>query len=166
MKKKALLVYYSYTGNTQRIAELIQKETGADLVRLEPATPYTGSYEAVVDQGKAEVESGFQPALQPLAVDVRDYDTVLVGTPTWWYTMAPAVLTFLRGQDWQGKTVIPFMTNAGWPGHVIEDMKRACAGASFSCEKELRFDAAGEGRLLTGEDELKNWLAAVKQAVT
>ena len=43
--------------------------------------------------------------------------------PTWWYTMAPAVLTFLTTNDFTGKTVIPFMTNGGWPGHVIKDMK-------------------------------------------
>lgn len=46
--------------------------------------------------------------------------------------MAPAVLTFLSAYDWKGKTVIPFQTHGGWPGHVIKDMKGVCKGAAFS----------------------------------
>lgn len=45
---------------------------------------------------------------------------IAVGTPTWWYTMAPAVLTFLHSHDFAGKTAAPFMTNGGWQGHVIQ----------------------------------------------
>ena len=48
---KALIVYYSYGGNTRRIAELLQKQTGADMAEIQTQTPYTGSYQAVVDQG-------------------------------------------------------------------------------------------------------------------
>lgn len=48
--------------------------------------------------------------------------------------MAPAVKTFLHEQDFTGKTVVPFMTNGGWPGHVIKDMKAACPGADFARE--------------------------------
>lgn len=55
-----------------------------------------------------------------------------MGTPAWRYTMAPAVKTFLHGQDFSGKTVIPFMTGGGWPGHAIKAMKRACPGAAFA----------------------------------
>lgn len=50
-----------------------------------------------------------------MEVQTADYDVIAVGTPTGWYTMAPAVLTFLKGQDFKGKTVISFMTNGGWP---------------------------------------------------
>lgn len=165
MAKKALVVYYSYGSNTKRIAEMVQKEIECDLVQIDTVTPYTGSYDAVVQQGQAEVECGYQPDIMPLSVDVEEYDTILVGTPTWWYTMAPAVLTFLNAHDWQDKTVIPFMTNAGWPGHVIKDMKNACKGAKFVCEKEFRFDPDGNGQLMTPESEIKEWLVAVKQAV-
>ena len=70
------------------------------------------------------MERGFKPEIEPLPVSLSDYDTVAVGTPTWWYTMAPSVLSFLTMHDWTGKNVIPFMTNGGWPGHVIKDMKK------------------------------------------
>lgn len=120
---KTLIVYFSYTaGNTKRIAERIQASVGGDIVRLEPVTPYEGSYDDVVRQGQEEVERGYKPALKPLGVNVKDYDRIIVGSPTWWYKMAPVVLTFLSGNDFTGKTVIPFMTNAGWPGTVIKDM--------------------------------------------
>ena len=123
MKNNTLVVYFSYSnGNTRHIAELAQKALGADLAEIKPVHPYTGTYNEVVEQGQREVERGFKPEIEPLSVTLSDYDTVAVGTPTWWYTMAPAVLTFLTANNWAGKTVIPFMTNGGWPGHVIKDM--------------------------------------------
>lgn len=81
-----------------------------------------------MNQGKREVEKGFMPQIKPLSVNLSDYDVIAIGTPTWWYTMAPAVLTFLITNDFSGKTVIPFMTNGGWPGHVIKDMQANCKG--------------------------------------
>ena len=69
----------------------MQSVAGGDLVRLDTAVPYTGSYNDVVDQGQREVNAGFEPKLKPLPVNVADYDVIAVGTPTWWYTMAPAV---------------------------------------------------------------------------
>ena len=123
--KKILIVYYSWSnGNTEKIAQMLQKATGADLAKIETFKPYEGSYQDVVDQGKREADSGFQPEIKPLPYSAVDYDVIAVGTPTWWYTMAPAVLTYLNSQDWNGKIVVPFMTNAGWPGHVIRDMKK------------------------------------------
>ncbi len=77
------------------------------------------------------MNAGFEPELKPLSVNVANYDVIAVGTPMWWYTMAPAVKTFLHSQDFSGKIVVPYMTNGGWPGHVIKDMKAACPGANF-----------------------------------
>lgn len=74
----------------------MQSVAGGDLVRLDTAVPYTGSYNDVVDQGQREVNAGFEPELKPLSVNVADYDVIAVGTPTWWYTMAPAVKAFLH----------------------------------------------------------------------
>ena len=88
--KKLLIVYYSRScGNTERTAKALQSVAGGDLVRLDTAVPYTGSYNDVVDQGQHEVNAGFEPELKPLPVNVADYDVIAVGTPTWWYTMAP-----------------------------------------------------------------------------
>jgi len=162
--KKLLIVYYSWSnGNTERIAKTLQRVAGGDLVKLDTAEPYTGSYDDVVRQGQEEVKRGYEPALKPLDRNVADYDVIAVGTPTWWYTMAPAVRTFLHEQSFAGKTVVPFMTNGGWPGHVIKDMKAACSGAAFACEMQVRFDSEGGSRLETPETDVMTWAQNVKK---
>mgnify|MGYP004676333323 CR=1 FL=1 len=162
--KKLLIVYYSWSnGNTERIAKQLQSAAGGDLLRIDTAEPYAGSYDDVVRQGQEEVECGYEPALKPLHANVRDYDVIAVGTPTWWYTMAPAVKTFLHGQDFAGKTVVPFMTNGGWPGHVIKDMKKACGGAAIACEMQVQFDSNGGDRLETPQAEIAAWAQNVRK---
>ena len=160
--KKMLVVYYSWSnGNTKKIAEQLANKTGADIARIETAEPYSGSHEDVVEQGKREVEAGFTPQINPLSVNLADYDVLAIGTPTWWYTMAPAVLTFLTVNDFTGKTVIPFMTNGGWPGHVIKDMKDKCKGAAFAHEMQIQFDSKGKDHLETSEEVITEWIGQI-----
>lgn len=162
--KKFLIVYYSWSnGNTKRIAEQLQQATDADIERIETAKPYDGSYDEVVAQGKREVNSGFKPEIKPVAFKISEYDVVAVGTPTWWYTMAPAMLTYLSGQDWTGKTVVPFMTNGGWPDHVIEDIKKICKGAEFACEMQIQFDSSGKDHLETPQEKIDEWIEKVRK---
>ena len=72
---RMLVVYYSWSnGNTKRIAEQLARRTGADIARIETVQPYTGSYDEVVDQGQREVNEGYRPPIQPLGVNVADYD--------------------------------------------------------------------------------------------
>ena len=160
--KKLLIVYDSWScGNTERIAKILQCTAGGDLWKLDTAEPYRGSYSEEVDQGQREVERGFEPELKPLGVDPAEYDCIAVGTPTWWYTMAPAMKTYLEGADLSGKTVIPFMTNGGWPGHVIKDIESACAGASFGPSMEVQFDSTGGSELVTPQKDVDAWIARV-----
>ena len=162
--KKVLTVYYSWSnGNTERIAKMLQKETGGDIVRIDTITPYEGSYDDVVNQGQEEVQRGYEPEIKPLGINISDYDVIAVGTPTWWYTMAPAVRTFLHTESFDDKTVIPFMTNGGWPGNVIKDMKTACKGAEIKCEMEIQFDSTGGSRLETPMEEITKWIQNVKK---
>ena len=152
--KKLLIVYYTWSnGNTARIARKLQSVAGDELLQIDTAVPYAGSYDDVVNRGQDEVRRGYEPMLKPIDVNMASYDVIAVGTPTWWYTMVPAVLTFLHGHDFTGKTVVPFMTNGGWPGHVIKDMKNACRGADFACDMQVRFDSSGGDRLETSEKE-------------
>ena len=161
--KKLLIVYYSWSnGNTEHIAKELQSIAGGDLLKIDTAVPYSGSYDEVVDQGQREVSCGYEPELKPLTVNPADYDVIAVGTPTWWYTMAPAVKNFFHGQNFTGKTVVPFMTNGGWPGHVINDMKKACPGAKTVCEMQVQFDSNGGDHLETPESEIKAWAQSVK----
>ena len=164
--KRVLIVYYSWSnGNTERIAKMLQKEIGGDIVRIDTITPYEGSYDDVVNQGQEEVQRGYEPEIKPLGVNISDYDVIAVGTPTWWYTMAPAVLTFLHTESFADKTVIPFMTNAGWPGNVIKDMKTACKGADIKYEMEIQFDSTGGSRLETPMEDITKWIQNVKKII-
>ena len=164
--KRVLTVYYSWSnGNTERIAKMLQKEISGDIVRVDTITPYEGSYDDVVNQGQEEVQRGYEPEIKPLGVNISDYDVIAVGTPTWWYTMAPAVLTFLHTESFADKTVIPFMTNAGWPGNVIKDMKTACKGADIKYEMEIQFDSTGGSRLETPMEDITKWIQNVKKII-
>ena len=131
-------------------------------VNDQPWLIYSGSYDDVVNQGQNEVQRGYEPEIKPLDINIADYDVIAVGTPTWWYTMAPAVKTFLHQQDFTGKTVVPFMTNGGWPGHVIKDMKAACKGANVVCDMQIQFDSTGGSNLETPQEQINEWIQSVK----
>lgn len=117
---KSLILYYSYRGNTQRIAERIHSAIGGDIARIDTVVPYTGSYDDVVAQGEQEVKRGFLPELKAMDIDLDRYDTIVLGTPVWWYTCAPATRAFLTAHDLSGKTVYPFATNGGWLGRTLK----------------------------------------------
>lgn len=158
--KKILILYYSYSGNTRRIAEMIQKETGADIAEIRPVTPYTGSYNDVVEQGEQEVKSGFMPPVEPISVNVREYDKIILGTPVWWYRLAPVVKSFLHNTNLRGKDIYPFFTKGGWEGHAQKDIQKECNGCvhiGFS----IKFE---EDVLETPESEIRAWIAKVQAA--
>ncbi len=162
--KKMLVAFYTWTnGNTEKIAEQLAQACGADLMRIETVEPYPEDYDATVSQAQEEVDAGFEPEIEPLEPDPADYDVVAVGTPTWWYTMAPAIKTFMGQVAWQGKTLVSFQTNAGWPGHVIDDMEDAAKGASFGPSLEVQFDSTGGPRQMTPQAEVDAWIAGVKK---
>lgn len=156
---KPLILYYSYGGNTKGIAEKIQQEIGGELVRIDTAVPYTGSYNQVVDQGQREVDSGYCPELKPVNVDLDAYDTVVLGTPVWWYTFAPAMHTFLKQADLAGKTVYPFATNGGWLGHTMKDFGKLCKGAAVKPGLDVRFDGAKQR---TSDAEIQRWIKSIR----
>ena len=162
--KKTLTVYYSWSnGNTERIAKMLHDKIGGDIVKIDTVVPYEGSYEDVVNQGQEEVNRGYEPKIKPLGVNISDYDVIALGTPTWWYTMAPAVRTFLHGNSFEGKTVIPFMTNGGWPGHVIKDMKALCKGADTVCEMQVCFDSECGSTLVSPIAKIMQWINQVQK---
>lgn len=74
-----------------------------DIARIETVAPYNGPYDEVVIQGQREVEQHYQPAIKDIDHVIDDYDIIAVGTPTWWYTTAPAVFSFLNQHNWKGK---------------------------------------------------------------
>lgn len=137
--KKSVIIYYSHTNNTKRIAEQIQKTTGADIAEIRTVEEYVGTYDEILEQGKAQVESGYCPAIYPLDIDLAAYDRVILGTPVWWYTHAPAIGSFLKEYDLTGKKLVLFATNGGWLGHTIEDIEKAALGAEVEGYMNLPF---------------------------
>lgn len=156
-----LILYYSYGGNTKRIAEMIQKRIGGDLAEIETIRPYSGDYNSVVTQGQQEVKRGYMPEIKPLDVNVQAYDRIILGSPVWWYTFAPAMKTFLHTYDLSGKTVFPFATNGGWIGHTFRDFEKACKGADVRKGLNVKFD---EATLRTPEREIEAWISSVERA--
>ena len=156
---KSLILYYSYQGNTKRIAEMIQKEIGGEIARIDTVVPYGDDYDAVVDQGQRENAAGYCPELKPLQVDLSQYDTMVLGSPVWWYTFAPAMHTFLKQTDLTGKTVYPFATNGGWLGHTLKDFETACRGAVVKPGLSVKFD---ESTLRTSTAEIQRWIQSIR----
>ncbi|EJO5346706.1 NAD(P)H-dependent oxidoreductase [Clostridium botulinum] len=156
---KTIILYYSYGGNTKRIAEMIQHEIGGDLAEIETVKPYTDDYNSVVDQGQREVNSGFMPEIKSLQVDMSDYDCIILGTPVWWYTFAPAVRTFLTKNNLEGKVVYPFATNGGWIGHTFKDFEKACKGAEVCQGLNIKFNG---DKLETEEAAITSWVGQIK----
>jgi len=156
---KCIIIFYSYGGNTKRAAEFIANELKADIVEITTVKPYTGSYDSVVDQGKREVDRGYMPQIKPVDVDMSQYDTVILGTPVWWYTFAPAMKTFLHECDLSGKKVYPFATNGGWIGHTLQDFNGACKGAEVYPGLNIRFH---DDQQLTSESDVRKWLERIR----
>ena len=124
---KPLIVYYSYSGITRRLAEDIALITDGNLRELKPQKSYSFSYNTAVKEARAEIEKGYCPPLLQGAEPIEDTDVIFVGSPNWLKTFAPPVLSFLRSVDLSGKTIIPFCTHGGGGfGRMIEDYKRKC----------------------------------------
>lgn len=129
-------------GNTEYLADAIQKETGGDLFSVVVKEPYPNDYDKIVDMGSEEQEEDARPELASHVENMEQYDTVFVGFPIWWYTMPQAMFTFLEEYDFSGKTIIPFITHGGYgAGSSMEDIKKLCPDAKvteefFEAERE------------------------------
>lgn len=152
---KAVIIYYSYTNNTRTIAKRIQEKLQCDLLEIKTVIPYSDEYDIVVEQGKKEVEMGYTPEIEMLEKDLKQYDTIILGTPVWWYTIAPAVKTFLTQYSLEGKKIIPFATNGGWIGHTIKDIVKLCPNSQVEKSINIRFS---EDTLITSTQELEDWI--------
>ncbi len=111
---KTLIVYFSQTGNTEGLANLIHEMSGYDIVRLERATPYSSSSNGPVLYGEAldELRAEAVPALKAYP-DIEQYDTILLGYCNWWSSIPASVRSFLMHDDFSGKTIVPFCSMGG-----------------------------------------------------
>lgn len=141
-------------GNTEVIAEYIQEFTGADLFKVEAATPYPEDYMKCIDIAKKEMEKGARPELKQSIEDISEYDTVYIGFPNWWGTLPMPMFTQLEKLDFSGKTVKPFVTHEG-SGFASsqKDLKKLCSGAEI--KKGLSIPGAS---VYDVKDTVKHWI--------
>jgi len=122
--KKALVVYFSRTGenyavgniakgNTHIVADMIAEMTGADTFEIKTINPYPESYKECTEVAKKELADNARPQLAGKVANMKDYDVIFLGYPIWWSDMPMPVYTFMESYDFNGKTIIPFATSAG-----------------------------------------------------
>ena len=116
MNEKCMVVYYSWSGNTRFAAETIAKKVGAATFEIKAETPYNSNFNKCCDEAKPEC---YGKTLRPIkaieGLDLSKYDTVFVGSPNWWGTLAPPVRTWLtqNAAALKGKTMCLFQTHGG-----------------------------------------------------
>ncbi len=149
-----LIAYFSWSGNTEQVAQLIQEATGGDLFEITPAVPYTDDYDELLDIARQEQSDGARPELAAQVENWGRYDTVFVGYPNWWSDAPMVVYTFLESYDWTGKTLIPFNTSAsGGFGRSLDNLAGSAAGATF-----LEGISFTERTLEDAQSEVPAWL--------
>ena len=119
-------------GNTEIVAEYIQKAVGGDLFEIETVRDYSPSYMTCIEEAKAELQSNARPELKRYLDSLDGYENVFVYGPCWWGTYPMAVFTQLEKLDWAGKRVMALMTHEGSGLAGSErDLKKICKGARF-----------------------------------
>jgi flavodoxin len=132
MKTGILIAYYSWHGNTRKIAKLIERETGGALFEIEPVKPYNTDYGDTVAKAKEEIQAGFRPELKAIP-KITSYTVVFLGTPIWWHTMAPPLAAFIDRFDLKRKTVVPFYTHGGGGvGAFEQDIAKMCPNSTVT----------------------------------
>lgn len=155
---RTLVVYYSASGHTENVANVIADAAGADLFELEPVEPYTSDDLNYTDDNSRvsqEHEHEEQRKVELVSTTVEDwdsYETVFIGYPIWWGIAAWPVDSFVEENDFTGKNVIPFCTSAsselGESGELLE--KKAGTG---NWQEGMRF------RSSVSEEDVRSWIS-------
>lgn len=160
-EKKPLIVYFSATGSTKKVAEYIAKETGGQLYEVVPEEEYTSDDLNWNDKNSRVSREHDDETLRTVKLketsvpDWDSYDTVYVGYPIWWGIAAWPLSAFVAANDFSGKTVIPFCTSASSGlGDSAKLLEEAAKGGTWLSGK--RFSSSAE------KDEVASWLGEIK----
>ena len=141
---KILIAYYSRKGqnyvngsiknlakgNTEVVAEFIQKTVGGDLFEIDTVKKYAEDYTKCTEEAKEELRQKARPELKEYLSSLDEYDTIFLGYPCWWGTMPMACYTFLEHYDLADKKIIPFCTHEGsGMGVSVKEIKKTCPKA-------------------------------------
>lgn len=153
--KKILVTYFSWGGNTQALAEEIQRQTNADIYRIEPLVPYTNDYQTLAYQiSNKEKEDNARPALKDTLTALNSYDIIFVGCPVWWFDAPMIIHSFLecKDYDFSGKTIIPFCTYATATYETLNDIINATPNSNHLEGLGIR------GSQRYNQQTIKSWL--------
>ena len=112
-KGKVLVLYFSQSGNTEKVANFIHEEVGGDIIKLETTKTYPSDYNELVNYAQEEQRNNARPELKTKIDNIEQYDTIFLGYPNWWADMPMPLYTFLDEYDLSGKTIAPFITHGG-----------------------------------------------------
>ena len=152
-----LVAYFSWSGNTEAMANLIAEQTGGTLFEIAPATPYTDDYDALLDVAQQEQAEDARPELAASVEDWDSYDVVFVGYPDWWSDAPMVIYSFLESYDWTGKTLVPFCTSGGSGfGRSLDRLPDSAPGATILEGLHVSGSSAAD----SGE-EVAEWIAGL-----
>lgn len=124
MKENILIVCYSYSGKTRKIAEVILEQTGGRLSQIYPRQPYPADFDRLLSQVREESRSGKISTLLPVTESADKYDVVFAGSPNWCGTIAPPLAAWLKENDMAGKVLLPFFSHCGGEDKGMEEAVR------------------------------------------
>lgn len=152
-----LVVNGKVSGNVEYLAQLIQQNTGADMVRIQTSTPYPANYETLAAQANQERQNGVHPELATEIKNFADYDVVFVGYPIWWYQMPMPMYSFFDKYDFKGKTLIPFSSHggSGWSGS-LDVIKNLEPGATM-----VTGFSVSRTQTVSSSDNVRSWLERI-----
>lgn len=133
---KKLVAYFSASGITRNVAEMVAEAAGADLYEITPKEAYTKADLNWMDKkSRSSVEMGnksFRPEIVKDDLDLCQYDTILVGFPIWWYVAPTIINTFLESYDFAGKKIVLFATSGGSGfGNTVKELKPSAPEAEI-----------------------------------
>jgi len=159
MRGQNLVVYYTWSGNTRRIAEKIHEIVGGDIIEIEPQIPYPDSYNEVVEQARIEIRDDYKPPLKTKIDNTERYETIFIGSPNWWGTIAPPVRSFLLSNDFSGKRIAPYISHGGGgKQRTVETIKKLCPDSDILRELIIHNDG---GEVL--RERVLRWLEDVME---
>lgn len=156
------IAYFSHSGNTRAIAHLLAGATGGALFEITPTQAYPEDYETVVAQAKRELRSGYLPPLTSSGPAPQGRPLIFLGSPNWWNTMAPPMMSYLKSHDFSGCLLVPYITHEGSGlGSSVADIQRLCPDATVFGARAFR------GTSCSGAAEsVRSWLSALDTEIT
>ena len=156
---KKLVAYFSASGVTAKVADMLADAVGADIYEIRPEGPYTKADLNWRDKkSRSTIEMNdrtSRPAIADKNAKVEQYDTIFLGFPIWWYRAPSIINTFLESYNFSGKKIILFATSGGSKfGKTVEELK---VSVPATCE-------IIEGKLLNGKQTIpaiRNWTEAL-----